>query len=253
MSQNFRGGGQFRMGPNPPAGTPQFRIGGPMTPVLRVFIYANIAIFVFTMLLTEQGRMQFFTMFGLVPEIFWDRLYIWQLVSFNFLHSGLSHIFFNLFALWVFGGELEKKFGSRRFAIFMAISGIGGGISMLMTSPGMQIPVVGASGIVYGVLLAYGLTYPNRIVYLYFLIPIKVKTLVIIFGGIEIISSISGSNTGVAHLAHLGGMVFGYLYLYYDKLYMKVRERYYRKKLTNLRKKYTIVVNKEDDEDRTYH
>jgi rhomboid family protein len=242
--------------PPPSGGTPQIRIGGPLTPVLKWFMIANAAVFVFMSILSEQARHGFVMFFGLVPDSFWGSfpaVPIWQLFSFNFLHGGFSHLFFNMLALYFFGGELERKFGPRRFAFFFAVSGVGAGLSMLLTSPGMQIPVVGASGIVYGVLLAYGLTWPNRIVYLYFLIPMKVKHLVMIFGAIEVWASISHSQSGVAHLAHLGGMVFGYLYLRYDRIYMKLRERYYRRKLDKLKGKFTVVNGDKDDDGPTYH
>ena len=244
-------GGMGGRGAMPGQGT--LRIGGPLTPVVKYFIIANAVVFVFSMLLSFEGRMKFFVLFGLVPDSFWSHLAVWQLVTFNFLHSGLGHIFFNMFSLWIFGGDLERRFGRRRFLIFLAVAGIGSGLSMLLTSTRMQIPVVGASGIVYGVLLAYGVTYPNRVVYLYFLFPMKVKHLVLIFGGIELLASISGSNSGVAHLAHLGGMLFGGVYLYYDRIYMRARERYYQRKLKKLRGRYTVIVNDKDDQDPTYH
>ena len=117
----------------------------------------------------------------------------------------------------------------------------------------MTIPVVGASGIVFGVLLAYGVTWPNRIVYLYFLFPIKVKNLVIIFGAIELWASVSGADAGVAHLAHLGGMLFGGIYLYWDRIYMKARERYYRVKLSKLRKNFKVINRDDNDNGPTYH
>ena len=251
MSYSNRGGGG-RFG-GPMQGQPQIRLGGPLTPVVKYLIIANAVVYVFTMLLSIEGRMKFFMFFGLVPDTFWSQLAAWQLVTFNFVHSGLGHIFFNMFSLYIFGGDLEQRFGKRRFILFLAISGIGAGLSMLFTSPTMQVPVVGASGIVYGILLAYGVTYPNRVVYLYFLFPIKVKHLVVIFGGIELLASVSSAQSGVAHLAHLGGMVFGGIYLYYDRIYMRVRERYYRRKLKTLRSKYTVVRNDDNDDEPTYH
>lgn len=252
MSQSFNRGGRFQK-QFPGGGQPTIRIGGPLTPVVKYFIIANVAVFIFTMLLSNEGRVKFFGFFGLVPDVFWSSYTIWQLVTFNFLHSGLAHVFFNLFAIWIFGGDLERKFGKRRFIIFMAIAGIGAGVSMLITSPGLQVPVVGASGIVYGILLAYGVTYPNRIVYVYFLFPIKVKYLVLIFGGLEFLASVTGSQSGIAHLAHLGGMLFGGLYLYWDRIYMRLRERYYREKLKKFKKKYTVINNDKKDDDVTYH
>jgi len=158
--------------------------------------------------------------------------------------------------MYFFGGELEKLFGKRRFIVFLSVCGIGAGLSMLVT--GLDVPVVGASGIVYGVLLAYGITYPNRVVYLYFLLPIKVKYLVMIVGGLELFFSLGSlgdqGQSGIAHLAHFGGMIFGGIYLYWDKIYMKIREKYYRQKLKSLKSKFKVVKNdKDDDQDPTYH
>lgn len=243
------GSGGFRGGP----GQPQIRIGGPLTPVLKYFIIINSGIFLLTILLfkTPEAQLQFFHIVGLVPATFFQDKAIWQLLTFNFFHANFGHVFFNMLAMYFFGGELENLFGKRRFIFFMAVCALGAGLSMLLT--GINAPVVGASGIVYGVLLAYGITYPNRVVYLYFLLPIKVKYLVLIVGGIELFFSFGsgaghGSQSKIAHLAHLGGMVFGGIYLYWDKIYMKVREKYYRQKLKSLQSKFKVVANdKEND------
>ena len=252
MAYQQRGGGGFGGGGY---GRPQIQIGGPLTPIVKGFLIANGVVFLLTSLLSQQYRAEFFQMFGLVPELFWSQFRVWQLVTFNFLHAGFMHILFNMFAFWMFGGDLERLYGRKRFLIFLAITGVGAGLTFAVFNPNALIPVVGASGIVYGILLAYGLTYPNRKLYVYFLFPIKVKYFVMILGGLELLLTVQSSNSGVAHLAHLGGMVFGFLYLRYDRLYMKLREKYYRRKLDKLKKRYTVIVNKDDDDNDhiTYH
>jgi membrane associated rhomboid family serine protease len=135
---------------------------------------------------------------------------IWQPVSYLFLHAGFAHIFFNLFALWMFGQAIENYWGSKRFTIYYFITGIGAAIIQLIFV-NANVPTVGASGAVYGILLAFGMMFPNRyIVLLIPPIPIKAKYFVAIFGGIELMNGVLGTQAGVANFAHLGGMLFGY-------------------------------------------
>lgn len=136
-----------------------------------------------------------------------------QLVTYMFLHANFSHIFFNLFALWMFGQAIENDWGTRRFTIFYFATGVGAGILQLIVGLlGLSYaPVVGASGAVYGILLAFGMMYPNNYIMLLIPpIPIKAKYFVLIFGALELISGVTNLNSGIAHFAHLGGMVFGY-------------------------------------------
>ncbi len=152
------------------------------------------------------------TAFGVarVPD-FWP----WQLITYSFLHAGFGHLFFNMFALWMFGVQIENTWGSRRFAIFYFACVIGAAISQLIVSWGVPVPTLGASGGVFGILLAFGMMFPNQPIYLYFLFPIKAKWFVIGYGLIELWAGVSGSQPGVAHFAHLGGMVFGFLLIQY--------------------------------------
>lgn len=144
----------------------------------------------------------------------------WQLVTYGFLHSQyqLSHIFFNMFALWMFGRELEHMMGSQRFLTYYGTSVIGAAIVQLIVASvqGGVYPTVGASGGVFGILLAYGLTFPNRTIMLMFPpIPMKAKYFVLCYGLLELYLGISGNAPGVANFAHLGGMLFGFLLLQY--------------------------------------
>ena len=130
-----------------------------------------------------------------------------------FLHGGVFHILFNMLTLYMFGNELERYWGAARFLRYYLITGIGAGVCSWIVGPESSIAIVGASGAIYGILLAYGLLYPNRIVYLNLLLPIKVKWMVLIMGAIAFLSSVTGGEPGVAHLAHLGGMLGGYAIL----------------------------------------
>ncbi len=142
----------------------------------------------------------------------------WQLVTYGFLHGNLTHIFFNMFGLWMFGRELEMLMGSKRFLTYFFTCVIGAGIIQLIVagSQGGIYPTVGASGGVFGILLAYGLAFPNRMVMLIFPpIPMKAKYFVLFYGLLELYLGVSGNAPGVANFAHLGGMLFGFLLLRY--------------------------------------
>lgn len=147
---------------------------------------------------------RFGALWPLGSGFFWP----WQLISYLFLHGGVGHIFFNLFALWMFGQAIENLWGTRRFAVYYFITGIGAGIIQLLIESGA--PTIGASGAVFGILLAFGMMFPERpILLLFFPFPIKAKYFVAIFGVIQLLNGIRGGSN-VAYFAHLGGMVFGY-------------------------------------------
>ena len=145
---------------------------------------------------------------------------IWQLLTYGFLHGNLPHIFFNMFALWMFGRDLENMMGTRRFLTYYLTCVVGAGIVQLVVAQiqGGIYPTVGASGGVFGILLAYGMAFPNRMVMLIFPpIPMRAKYFVIIFGLFELYLGFSGRQPGVANFAHLGGMLFGFLLIQYWK------------------------------------
>ena len=140
----------------------------------------------------------------------------WQLVTYGFLHGNLTHIAFNMFGLWMFGRELERLMGPKRFLTYFFTCVVGAGIVQLIVAgaQGGVYPTIGASGGVFGILLAYGLTFPNRMVMLIFPpIPMKAKYFVLFYGLLELYLGVSGGAPGVANFAHLGGMLFGFLLL----------------------------------------
>jgi len=136
-----------------------------------------------------------------------------------FLHGGLAHIFFNLFALWLFGQGIENLWGTERFVKFYFICGVGAGLIQLAVSlfvAGQNAPVIGASGAIFGILLAFGMMFPDQYIYLIIPpIPMKAKYFVIIYGAIELFSGVTDTSPGIAHFAHLGGMLFGYIMIKY--------------------------------------
>lgn len=144
---------------------------------------------------------------------------IWQFITYQFMHGSFSHIFFNLFSLWMFGAELENMWGSRNFLIFYLVAGIGGAVFHLLFSSifqGIVPPVIGASGAIFGVMVAFGFLFPDRYILFYFFIPLKTKYFIAFLILINVLA-VDDPGSGVAHLAHLGGAVFGFLYLVFDK------------------------------------
>jgi membrane associated rhomboid family serine protease len=193
-------------------------------------------------------------LFGLVPVLLWKKYFVWQLGTYIFLHGSFFHLLFNLFALWMFGCEIERQWGTRSFLKYFIVTGIGAGICYAVVSPGQRIPVVGASGAIYAILLAYGMIFPNRMIYVWFLFPIRAKYFVMIFGAIELYASITGAGGGIAHVAHLGGMLFGYIYMNYVRIIKWVYMVYLEGKLRKSKKNiYVFDIKKKKDKDRYYH
>lgn len=218
-----------------------------LTTVVKYLIAANVALFVLTSY-PPLGH-SLFGALALIPKMVVSEGRIWQLFSYMFLHGGLLHLMVNMFVLWMFGSELERYFGSKEFFKYYCITGVGAGVLTWLTSFSSMIPVVGASGAVYGLLLAYGLHFPNRLVYLWFFIPIKAKHLVVLFGVIEFVAAISTTSSGIAHFAHLGGMLVGFLYLKSQERYLseKLRSRWVRWWRT---RRKTQAVDLEEEVDR---
>jgi membrane associated rhomboid family serine protease len=185
-----------------------------LPPVTQSLIIANVALF----LLEYAGGTPLFQWFALWPD---SNFAPWQLVTYSFLHGGLSHIFFNMLGLYMFGSDIERLFGSRfylsyYFAAVLAASLSHLGVTHLMGSP--PVPMVGASGGVFGLLLAFGWYFPTRRVVLLFPpIPMSARTFVVVFGVLELFFGVTGTAAGVAHFAHLGGMLGGWLMIEYRR------------------------------------
>jgi len=194
---------------------PRYGFGGMLTPMVKSLLIINIIVFLLEYI-TGGSEMIYF--FGLVPRFIVHRFYIWQFVTYMFLHGGLWHLFLNMFILWMFGSEIERYWGSRTFLKYYFITGVGAGVLSWLTALNSVTPTIGASGAIYGILVAYGMMFPNRPVYLYFLLPVKAKHFVIFLVIMELMASRGQASSGIAHFAHLGGMLFGYLYLKRERL-----------------------------------
>ena len=230
--------------------------GGGVTPAVKYLLIANVAVFVAQTVIGVGLDYRLSHYLGLVPHLVLNQFYLWQLFTYQFLHGGLFHLLFNMLALWMFGCDLERRWGAPFFLKYYFITVIGGAILNVLFLPGQLAPSIGASAGVYGLLLAYGLIYPDRIVYFYFLFPIKMKHFVWIIGGIALYSSITSGESGIAHLAHLGGMVFGYFYLRGGGINPWEQFKLYqdRRRLNRLKKRFQVLPGgKDDDRGPTVH
>ena len=235
---------------------------GPITFAVKWIIILNVGAFLVTTFLPEL-----IGYFGLTPRLVVTRGWIWQLATYMFLHGGTFHILFNMLSLWMFGTDLELSWGSRFFARYYAVTGIGAGLVTVLVSllPFQEATsmyygsTVGASGAIFGLLLAYGLYFPERRIYLYFLFPIPAKYFVMIFGGVALLSSVSGGGGNLAHFTHLGGLVVGYVYLKSRRLarfspIAELRYRYLKWKIGRMRRKFDVHEGgRSDDWDRKIH
>lgn len=190
-----------------------------MPPVTTALIVANVAAFLLQM--ATPGLVGPFALWPLGAsrasggQVGFE---LWQVVTYGFLHGGMFHLLFNMFALYMFGSAIEQVLGSQRYAIYYGVCVITAAIAQLLVAQatGEIYPTVGASGGVFGLLLAYAVFFPhNRIMLLFPPIPIPARIFVLIYAAIELFLGVSGAQSGVAHFAHLGGMVGGVVLLYY--------------------------------------
>jgi len=239
--------------------TMNFGFDWSMTPIVKKLLIANVAAFVLMTIAQAAGLgMLVRSYWMLTPFAVTRQFAVWQLVTYMFLHGGFWHILFNLFALWMFGSEIERTWGSKKFLRYYFLTGIGAGITVVLFGPSSMIPTLGASGAIYGILLAYGVLFPNRVIFVpilfFFFVPIPAKYLVMILGGFAFLSALSSPGDFVSHTAHLGGMAFGLLYLKgtqrSSKSYFDFRNLYYRWKRQRLQRKFEVYMSKRNRDDK---
>lgn len=202
-------------------------------PVIKLLLLSNTVIYVLFNLILKGFMLgdisfdllvtKYFALNPLVPVLYRDlagqlielSFYPWQLVTYMFLHADFFHILINMLVLWMFGAELENLWGQNRFIFYYFLCGIGAGLCNLFIAPLFSSvgPTVGASGAIYGILVAFGYLFPNRMIYIYGIIPVKAKFLVVFYMLFEIFAVVGGADNGIAHFAHLGGGVVGLVYL----------------------------------------
>jgi membrane associated rhomboid family serine protease len=235
----------------------------PLSTAMKVLIGINVLMWLAT---TYAPSLQL--QFGLVPMWVIHEKRVWQLVTYMFIHAGLFHILFNMLALWMFGSELERIWGTRFFLKFYFITGIGAGCltilaSLLPFGPLQQLyasDIVGASGAVYGLLLAYALYFPDRTIY-YIVFPMPARVFVLIVGAVAFFSSLSETG-GIANATHLGGLLVAYLYLTSLRKgpriqlnpWAEVKYRWVKWRLASARKKFDVYSGgRGDDWNRRIH
>jgi len=231
---------------------------GPLSTALKALIGANVAVF---LLQAFVPRLQLWL--GLVPVDVVGHGRVWQFATYMFVHAGLWHILFNMLALWMFGTELERMWGTRYFLKFYFVTGIGAAVLTVAFS---QLPfgfaaslryaiIVGASGAIYGLLLAYALYFPDRPILLSFLFPVPAKYFVMIMGAIAFYSSLSDAG-GVANATHLFGLLVGYLFLKGTTVnpLSELKYRYLKWRINRVRRKFDVYSGgRADDWDRRVH
>ena len=196
-----------------------------ITPVVKNLVIINVLVF-----LAQIAMINGFT--DSVDNIFVghtplesDMFKPWQIITHMFMHGSIGHLFFNMFALAIFGSSLERVWGAKRFLQFYIFCGIGAFVIFQLIAGGPNVTVIGASGAVYGLLLGFGMLFPNtEIMLLIPPIPIKAKYFVVIYGLLELFSAMSNNSDGIAHVAHLGGMIIGYILI---KRWQKSRNNFY--------------------------
>jgi len=219
---------------------------GLISPFIKAILISNVAIFILQQVMPELTWV-----LGLVPAHFTSEFpnLLYQPVTYMFLHGSFGHIFFNMFVLWMFGTEIEFAWNSKVFGRFYLLAGLSGAILTLIVYPSQAIPTIGASAGIYGVLIAYWMMFPNRMLYIYFLFPVKVKWAI---PGMMLIGFLfSGGN--VAHMAHLGGIIFAFAYLKTDWRFFSLKSkiktlRYKRQevKLEKNRQQAEVIMKKVD-------
>ena len=183
-----------------------------LPPATQALLLANVAVFFLERLVGSA-------LFG--PLALWPigsgNFFPWQVLSYSFLHGSFEHLFFNMLGLWMFGSELEQVWGQKRYVQFYTASVLAAALTQLVVSAvlGSIAPTIGASGGLFGLLLAFAMIFPNRIILLFFVIPMRAKWLVALYGILELYQGVYVMNSGVAHFAHLGGMLGGLLTIRY--------------------------------------
>lgn len=237
----------------------------PPTKVVKRLIIANLVIWIFVQVILGRfiyPDFNFEKYFGFVPGLFFQSFYLWQPVTYLFFHDtqNVFHIVLNLLMIWWLGSELEQKWGSKFFTLYYFISGVGAALIYLIVTlvyvmitdkiQPLLLPVIGASGAIFGLMVAYGIVFGERIVYFMFIFPMKAKYFVLILGGMELMILLNNGIGGgqVANLAHIGGVISGFLFLMIWTWIQKNK----RNGSTWRRRKLKLVVNNQSDKEPKY-
>jgi len=236
----------------PRYGQVQVSFGPPLTRAVKYLIILTAGVFVLTYFPARLfGWAHPFAWFGLRPYDVTRHVFVWQLGTYLFLHGGFFHLIFNLFALWMFGSDLERLWGPRQFLFYFSLTGVGAGLLNVLLEPSALTATIGNSGAVYGILLAYGLLFPDRPIFLWLVVPVKAKWFVLIMGVMAFVGSLESPGSGISHISHLGGMLFGLAYLRGGSLPYRLQLRYHEWRRARLRRKFELYVRKHEKKDDT--
>jgi membrane associated rhomboid family serine protease len=241
---------------------------GGLPPGIRMLLIVNVGIFVLQFFARGTWIGELFTYGELIPAAVVKLFFVWQLATYMFLHSGIGHILWNMLALWMFGTELERLWGTRRFLQFYFFCGIGAGLCVVLLNymfGNPNIPTVGSSGAIYGLLLASAVLWPDRQILFSFLIPNKMKYFVMIIGAIAFLNSFNPASP-VSDVAHLGGMLFRYIFLKSPRLVrssaprraprpslaFSLRDAYRSWKLARAKRKFEVYLRKQKSDGGPY-
>ncbi len=227
---------------------------GPISPAVKWIIIANVVMFVVALFVDLVPYL------GLTPLLVVRQGWFWQLATYLFLHGGVFHILFNMLGVWMFGTELERLWGTQFFLRFYAVSGIGAGLTVVavgllpfdVTTSTYVSATIGASGALYGLLMAFAMYFPDRPILMFLLFPVPAKYFVMIIGAIAFLA---GPGGDISNAAHLGGLLFGYLYLRGGRggLTAEIKYRYLKWKMNRLRRKFDVYSGGRSDWDRHVH
>lgn len=226
-----------------------------MTPAVRAIIYTNIAVFVVTLFAPDLVV----GVLGLSPASLLLEYRVWQLGTYLFVHSPtqLSHILFNMLAVWMFGVDLERRWGTRGFVRYYFATGVGAGLSMVAVSflpfedtrATFHAVTIGASGAVYGLLMAWALVYPHREILFMLIFPLKARVYVLIMGTLAFLAAVGATGSPVANVAHLGGLIVGFFYLRRPtNLRLELRYRLTKWRMDRMRRKFNVHRGGRDDD-----
>ena len=232
------------------------------TPCVKILIIVNLVCWFLLISVIQSFFMKtetIYHLFGFVPSAVSNSFFIWQFFTYMFLHSsGLFHILFNMMVLWMFGSELEQLWKKKFFLIYYLVCGVGSalfyfvGVTLYSTFGGsnsavMDIPVVGASGAVFGLLLAYGLIFGDRLVLFMFIFPMRARTFTILIAAVELMTMLnSGFGSPVANLAHLGGLLSGFLFLNFRSVLQRLQAKSFLKQ----RKSFKVLKGDGEQEEK---
>jgi membrane associated rhomboid family serine protease len=241
---------------------------GGITPAVKAIIIANVAVFVVMFFAPGSaggfpGVNPLELLLGVSPGDLFERFFIWQPFTYMFVHAGLGHIFFNMLLLWFIGVDLERMWGTVFFTKFYVACGLGAAATQVVlgilpfgfADAFYDVHTVGASGAIYGLLLAFALYFPTRPFLVFLIFPVQARVFVLIMGGIALLLSLGGAG-GVAHTAHLGGMATAWFYLRGKRMNLasEIQYRYLKWKINRMRRKFDVYSGgRRDDIDRRVH